>query len=105
MLSKDLKVVNLNIAEDFYEYKALFRLCSDDVCMDVDLSALSDNTVLADIKSKFGLEESEEEIKEVIMKKVLDASQIESCQKEGKDCCKDVDEKKLQKGIDSLSTS
>ncbi|NLD50051.1 MAG: hypothetical protein GX660_23155 [Clostridiaceae bacterium] len=105
MLSKDLKVVNLNIAEDYYEYKALFRLCSDDVCMDVDLSALSDKAVLADIKSKFGLEESEEDIKEAIMKKVFDASQIESRQNEGKGCCKEVNEKKLQKDIDSLSTS
>lgn len=29
MKIKELKVVNLNITEDYYEYKALFRLCSN----------------------------------------------------------------------------
>ena len=44
MKCKDLKVVNLNITEDNYEYKALFRLCADDKCLDIDLADISEKT-------------------------------------------------------------
>lgn len=105
MLIKDLKVVNLSITEDYYEYKALFRLCSDESCLDIDLTKISEEGILSEIKSKFGIEETEDEIKEAIMKKVFEASKIESRINEGENCCKDSKGKKIQKDIDSLSTS
>ncbi|MFZ5989514.1 MAG: hypothetical protein ACOYWZ_20650 [Bacillota bacterium] len=105
MLCKDLKVVNLNITEDFYEYKALFRLCTENSCLDIDLSSLSDENLLSEIKSKFDIEESTSQIKEIIMQKVMDASKIESRISQGENCCKDKEDKKIQRGIDSLSTS
>ena len=57
MHCKDLKVVNLNITEDYYEYKALFRLCSDNQCFDIDLARLSEAEMLEEIKKSFSLEE------------------------------------------------
>lgn len=104
MKVKDLKVVNLNITEDYYEYKALFRLCSNEHCMDIDLSELSEPGVLENIKRTFGIEESLETIKETIMEKVMEASKIESRIKEGKDCCYNDDIVK-DSYIDSLSRS
>jgi len=105
MLCKDLKVVNLNITEDNYEYKALFRLCTDDVCMDVDLEELSQTDVLEEIKKSFGIEESIDEIKAVVMEKVMEASKLESRISEGESCCGDIKDKGVQRNIDSLSMS
>jgi len=104
MKIKELKVVNLNITEDYYEYKALFRLCSNEHCMDIDLSELSEPGVLEKIKRTFEIEENADTIKEVIMEKIMEASKIESRIKEGKDCCYNKDIIK-DKHIDSLSRS
>lgn len=85
MKCKDLKVVNLNITEDYYEYKALFRLCTEDRCIDVDLANLSEEAKLKEIKSEFNLEESISEIHDILMDKIMEVSKIESRIVEGKD--------------------
>ncbi len=105
MLCKDLKVVNLNITEDNYQYKALFRLCTEDSCMDIDMESLSDNAVLEEIKKTFSVEDSIEEINSIITEKVMEASKVESRIKEGKDGSSENKDKKTQRDIDSLSTS
>lgn len=105
MLCKDLKVVNLNITEDNYQYKALFRLCTDESCMDIDMENISDNTLLEEIKKTFSLEESLEEIKTIITEKVMEASKIESRIVEGNSCSEEKTDRKAQRDIDSLSTS
>ncbi len=105
MRCKDLKVVNLNITEDNYQYKALFRLCTEDSCMDIDMENLSDNSVLEEIKKTFSVEDSIEEINSIITEKVMEASKVESRIKEGKDVSNENKDKKTQRDIDSLSTS
>lgn len=105
MRCKDLKVVNLNITEDNYQYKALFRLCTEDSCMDIDMENLSDNAVLEEIKKTFSVEDSIEEINSIITEKVMEASKVESRIKEGKDVSNENKDKKTQRDIDSLSTS
>lgn len=105
MKSEDLKVVNLNITEDNYEYKGLFRLCTDENCMDVDLENLSKNEFLEEIKNTFLIEESIEEIKEIINKKVMGATKLESKISQGEGCCGHVKDKKAQRAVDSLSSS
>ena len=85
MLCKDVKVVNLTITEDFGDYRGLFRLCGDDKCIDVDLGDLSVLEKLKWIKAEFNLEETEEEIKNLVMEKVMKATTVESRIKEGKD--------------------
>ena len=105
MLCKDLKVVNLNITEDNYQYKALFRLCTEASCMDVDMASLTDKAVLEEIKKTFTLEDTLEEINSIIAQKVMEASNIESRIKEGKAGSDESKDKKTQRDIDSLSTS
>lgn len=105
MHCKDLKVVNLNITEDNYQYKALFRLCTEDKCIDIDMESLSDNAVLEEIKKTFYVEDSIEEINSIITEKVMEASKIESRIKEGKEGSSENKDKKTQRDIDSLSTS
>lgn len=105
MQCRDLKVVNLNITEDYYEYKALFRLCTDSVCMDVDLDQLSKNGILEDIKKSFSVQEPIDEIKNILMEKIMEATKLESRISEGESCCKDIKDEGIQRSIDSLSAS
>lgn len=105
MKCKYLKVVNLNITEDHYEYKALFRLCAEDKCLDIDLTQISDKKLLEKIKETFNLEDTTEEIEKIIMDKVMDASKIESRITQGENCCNNKVDKKTEKDIDSLSRS
>ncbi len=105
MLCKDLKVVSLNISEDNYEYKALFRLCTESACMDVDMEKLSENGILEEIKKSFSIDESIDEIRKIIMDKVMEAAKLESTISEGENCCKETEDKKLRRSIDSLSMS
>ncbi len=104
MLCKDLKVVNLNITEDHYVYKAMMRLCADDLCFDIDLNELTDD-IITQIKFKFKIEEPIDEMRNIIMDKVMKASKSESHISEGQNCCKDENNKKIQRSIDSLSMS
>lgn len=105
MLCSDLKVVSLNITEDNYEYKALFRLCTDYACMDIDLGMLSDAEVLEQIKSNFSIDEPVAEMEAIIMDKVMEASSIESRVSEGEKCCGDIKDEKIRRSVDSLSVS
>jgi len=77
---KDLKVVNLNITEDFYIYKGVFQLCSSDKSMEIDLADFSDynERKLKEIKNYFDLNDSLRDIYKIIMDKVMDAAKIQS---------------------------
>jgi hypothetical protein len=105
MFCKDLKVVNLNITEDHYDYRGLFRLCLEDKCIDVDLMDLSDENKLKEIKKKFSLEDEISEIKNIIMDKIMEASKIESRIVEGKQGEVYSKDSKYSREIDSLSIS
>lgn len=105
MLCKDLKVVNLNITEDNYEYKGLFRLCTESVCMDVNLEKLSETGMLEEIKKSFSIQEPIDEMKDILNQKIMEASKLESKISEGENCCSEVKDKVVQRKIDSLSMS
>ncbi len=105
MRCSDLKVVNLNITEDNYEYIGRFRLCTDSACIDVDLDRAYDNEVLEEIKKSFSIEENIDEMKEIIMQKVMEAVKIESRIVEGEKYCSEVEDEKKQRIIDSLNMS
>lgn len=104
MKCEDIKVVNLNITEDHYEYKALMRLCTEDTCFDINLNDFTDDNI-NEIKISFDVDESIDEMRKIIMAKVMEASKIESHISEGQDCCKDDKKEKYQRSIDSLSSS
>jgi hypothetical protein len=105
MRCKDLKVVNLNITEDEYRYNALFRLCTEEACIETDVADISNGTRLQEIKDSFGIEESCEEIKEILMQKIVEISAAESRNLEGETCCPEVEDEGIQKSIGSLSMS
>ncbi len=105
MLSKDLKVRTLDITEDNYEFKALFRLCSGDVCLDVDLEKLSDKEQLDEVKRTFSIDEDDKVIVDNIMDKVMEASALESRISEGENLEGEIRTASEQRKIDSLSTS
>ena len=105
MMCKDLKITALDISEYNYEHKSVFRLCSENTCINLEVEKLSDKQTLEEIKNVFSLEDELEQIKEIIMDKIIEASKIESKVYEGQNCCSEVQDKKVQRGIDSLSTS
>lgn len=82
MLSRDLMVTNLNMTEDYYDFKGTFELRGD-AYMALDLSQLTDDK-FREIQRVFGLPESLEEIKKELMEKLAEAAQIESRCEEGK---------------------
>ena len=104
MLSKDLKVRTLDITEDNYEFKALFRLCSGDACLDIDLEELSEKSQIEEIKRAFSIHEEDQIVVDTIMEKIMEASSLESRISEGKNLEGSIGIK-VQRDIDSLSTS
>jgi hypothetical protein len=110
MRCQDLKVLNLNITEDNYEFKAIFRLCTENACMDVDLERFSKEGIMEEIKSNFNIDEPVEDMKELIMQKVMEATNIKSKDTEsnipesGK-YESDIDDKETQRRIDSFNMS
>ncbi|MBZ4646381.1 MAG: hypothetical protein PWR27_341 [Petroclostridium sp.] len=102
MLCKDLKVVNLNITEDYYEYKGLFRLCSGEKCLDIDLMDLDNDNKLKEIKSNFNLKDDISDIKTILMEKIMEATKIESRIVEGKDYNENENDKKTERKISSM---
>lgn len=80
MYCKNLKVVNLTITEDFYIYKGIFQLCSNEKSMEIDLADFNDfnEKKLNEIRNFFGLQDSLCDIYKIIMDKVMDATKIHS---------------------------
>jgi hypothetical protein len=102
MQAKDLNVVNLTITEDFYDYKGLFRLCTGEECLDINLVELEKENELKNIKNKFDLEEDINVIKNTIMDKVMEATTIESRIVEGKKYNESSKDHKKEGSIGSL---
>ncbi len=98
MQVKDLKLVNLTITEDFYDYKGLFRLCLGEQSMDINLAELEKENILNDIKDEFALEESIDTINKTIMDMVMEASKIESRIVEGEHYNEKLEKEKEKEG-------
>lgn len=81
--SSELKVVGLSITEDFYCYKGTFMLYGKEDYIFVDLAEF-DDAMLNKIKNKFGIDETPDEIREVIMSKLIEASKLECRNVQGK---------------------
>ena len=80
-----LQVSNLNISEDEYIYKGLFTLTGEGVSMNVDLAELEDAKTLNEIKNRYYLAEKPEEIRKVIMSKVMEQASVSSRIREGEE--------------------
>jgi fructose-1-phosphate kinase PfkB-like protein len=102
MKSNDLLVSNLNISEDEYSYKGLFTLSGEGISMAVDLSELDENVSINEIISKFTLKESKEEIRKIIMDKVMVQAAVSTQIKEGIDFQDEKKKNKIDKSANSL---
>lgn len=83
MLKKNLKVICLDVTEDYYRYNGTFKLCDEEKSVDMDLTNLNDDKI-NEIKDVFNLDETMEEIRKEIMSMVLEVVKIESRIVEGK---------------------
>jgi fructose-1-phosphate kinase PfkB-like protein len=102
MKSNDLLVSNLNISEDEYSYKGLFTLSGEGISMAVDLSELDENITINEIINKFTLKESKEEIRKIIMDKVMVQAAVSTQIKEGIDFQDEKKKNKIDKSANSL---
>ena len=101
MKLNDLLVSNLNISEDEYSYKGLFTLSGEGISLGVDLAELDANIVTEEIKKTFCLTETSDEIKKVIMDKVMVQAAVSTQIKEGED----IHTEKKKKKTDSFANS
>lgn len=85
MKATDLLVSNLNITEDEYSYKGIFTLSGGGVSISVDLAELDEGVTLQEIKEKFSLMETKEEIRKNVMDKVMIQASVSAEIKEGED--------------------
>lgn len=98
----DLQVSNLNISEDEYSYKGLFTLSGEGISIGVDMAELEENLTINEIVEKFALQESKEEIRKVIMEKVMVQAAVSTHIKEGIDFQTEKRKKKIDKSATSL---
>ena len=102
MQAKNLSVSNLHITEDEYNYKGTFKLGLNDKSMDCDLVDLETQAKLFEIKSFFGLEESNGKIRRVIFDKVMEKASISSHINEGEGYQENSSDNEVEKKMKSL---
>lgn len=102
MKTSDLLLSSLNITEDEYSYRGLFILSANDKSINVDLADLESDSKLEEIKGFFGLVEENNDIKRIIMDKVMEKATISSRIVEGKDYNEESPRKHIEKSASSL---
>jgi hypothetical protein len=76
MKSDKLIVAGLSMGEDFCFFKSTFALCVNDDYIIVDLMEFDDE-MMYKIKNKYGIEEAPNEIREVLMRKLIELARLE----------------------------
>ncbi|MCX7748397.1 MAG: hypothetical protein N2645_16155 [Clostridia bacterium] len=102
MRSKDLLLTNLVVTEDNYSFYGSFTLSSSDKSITVNLSDLDSDIKLNEIKNLFHLEETNEEIKKILMDKISENAQIGSHLKEGEKYQESSSKSSVEKNAGSL---
>lgn len=83
MKTSDLLLSSLNITEDDYNYKGIFFLSCQDISVKVDLANLQCDSKISELKDTFKLEESCDEIRKILMQKLVEKAGISSKITEG----------------------
>jgi len=83
MKSKDILLSGLCITEDEYHYKGQFILTYGANSISVDVTEFQTDSKVSQIKKVFDLEEPFEEIRSIIMSKIIEKSAISSRNVEG----------------------
>ena len=84
MLGKCLKVINLSITEDYYDYKGTFTLYDGEKFLDAELDDLDGERAM-EIKDFFGLQGTLAEIRDDIMALIMEAAKDECRNVEGEE--------------------
>lgn len=84
MLNKCLKIINLSVTEDYYDYKGTFTLHDGEKYLDAELDDL-DSGQIGRIIDYFGLQGTRQEIREGIMALIMEAARVECRNVEGED--------------------
>ena len=85
MKTSHLLLSGLDITEDEYNFKAQFILNAHDKSKSVDINDMESDSMLEEIKTYFGLEDSPDEIKKQLMSMVMEKASIGSKIIEGED--------------------
>ncbi len=102
MKTAELLVSSVNITEDEYNYKGLFILSSPDKSINLDLAEMENEDKIAEIRSFFSLEDSNEDIRKAIMEKVFEKAAISSRNNEGKDYNSQTEKDSVEKAAGAL---
>ncbi|MGI6778101.1 MAG: hypothetical protein ACOX7R_08815 [Acetivibrionales bacterium] len=102
MKTSDLLLSGLHITEDNYHYKGLFFLSNKDVSVQVDLEDLMHDKTVEQLKDKFQLEECVQEIRKILMERVIDKANISSKITEGEKYEEKVGRTNIEKAADAL---
>lgn len=97
MKTSQLLLSGLDITEDEYNFKAQFILNSHDKSKSVDINDLESGSMLEEIKTYFGLEESPAEINKQLMSMVMEKASISSKITEGEDFEETIKEKRIER--------
>ncbi len=97
MKMDQLALSSLHITEDEYHFKGQFILSAPGKSRSIDLEDLEKITLLEDLKSYFGLEESINEIKDTLMDKVMEKAHISSKIVEGENYDESSRKKKMER--------
>ncbi|HOJ10236.1 MAG TPA: hypothetical protein PK733_06545 [Clostridiales bacterium] len=85
MKTSDLLISSVNITEDEYHYKGQFVLSSEHKSLIVDLAVLYDDNEINNIKEEFNLQESNSEIRESLLNRLVIKAGISSKIVQGED--------------------
>jgi hypothetical protein len=83
MKTSNLLLSSLSITEDHYNYRGTFFLSCQDISVKVDLADLQCDSKIFELKDTFKLEESCDEIRKILMQRLVEEAGISSKITEG----------------------
>jgi len=104
MRTTELLLSSLNITEDEYNYEGLFFLSVGNISMKVDMTDFQNHSKIEEIKDYFNLDDTNEEVRKILMDKIMEKVIISSRNNEGENYNETVKRNSNVKSIDSLTT-
>lgn len=102
MRTENLLVSSVNITEDEYIYKGLCTLSLEDRTKVIDIGDLENPSSLQQIKDFFILEEPEDVIRQILVKKVMEKAVITSRDRQGENYSESAENLAMEKPANSL---
>jgi hypothetical protein len=97
MKTSDLLLSSLSITEDYYNYRGTFFLRCQDISVKVDLADLECDSKISELKDTFKLEENCDEIRKILIQRLVEEAGISSKITEGENYEQKVYRKSFEK--------